>query len=144
MEPARQRVERRDELILGVRSGLVLSPRGMQIGVPLGRAAARPLRKPVPVVPVRGDRALLRLLEEVRRAFGSRVARNGERSDLLQQALPIPLHAVEPVYCHARAEPAAFDAAEGSRHVAPPRTRLDEEVLDPGNERAQVGRRAVR
>ena len=138
MEPARQGVERRDELILGVRSGLVRSPRGMQVGVPLGRAAARPLRKPVPVVPVRGDRALLRLLEEVRRAFGSRVARNGERSYLLQQALPIPLHAVEPVYRHARAEPAVFDAAEGSRHVAPPRTGLHEEVLDSENECAQI------
>ena len=83
MEPARQRVERRDELILGVRSGLIRSPRGMQVGAPLGGAAGRPLRKPVPVVPVRSNGTLLRLLEEVRRAFCTGVGGNGQGGDLL-------------------------------------------------------------
>ena len=74
VEAARQWIEHRNELLLGTRGGLVGDHSDVQVGARLGAAAGRPLPEPIAVVPVGRDRALFRLLEEVRRAPGRAVS----------------------------------------------------------------------
>ena len=63
---------------------------------------------------------------------------------LLEQALPVSLHAVEPFDCRVGPEAAVDDAAQRRRHLVPSRTRLHEKVFDAPDERAHVVRGAVR
>ena len=112
MEAAREWIEHRNELLLGTRGGLVGDDSDVQVGARPGAAAGRPLPEPIAVVPVGRDRALFRLLEEIRRAPGRAVGGNGERNHLLQKALAVPLHAVQPFDGHARPESAVDDAED--------------------------------
>src|SRR5262249_16428887 len=67
VEAAGEWVERCDELSLRSRRRLVGSKGGLQVGAAVGRPAALAARQPVAVVPIRGERGVHRLLEQIGR-----------------------------------------------------------------------------
>src|SRR5436189_6460747 len=114
---------------------------GRELGALAGWAAALAAREPVAVMPVGGERRMDRLLEQVGRAQRLLGVRDGQRGGLLQEALAVALHLVQPRDRGARRERAAGSAADrrGDRPAAV--LRLDEEVLELVDERPQLGTR---
>ena len=141
----RQRVEDCEELPLRPRRSAVGGAGCGEVGIAVARSAAvRPAGEPVAVVPVGGDRRLCGALKQIRRPQRLDAVGNGERGELLEEALPVALDAFELHERAARCEGAVEDAADRGRHGDATVARLLEDVLDLRRERVGRGvRRAA-
>src|SRR5439155_5815547 len=78
-------------------------PLSLHDALPISPARTLHLRpQPILVDPIGCDRRLTRFLQEVRCAQGRFAARHLERGELLEEALPVSLHAIESHRCGAR------------------------------------------
>src|SRR5262249_9965199 len=137
MEAARERVENGDEHLLCLRCTRVGGAGGRELRALAGPTAALAALDPVAVVAVRGERRMDGPLQEVRgaqRLFG---IRDSQRGGLLQEALAVALHLVQPRGGGSGRQCAAEGAADRRGDRPAPVLRLAEEVLELVDKRAE-------
>src|SRR5213080_4098667 len=139
VQPAREGIEDSDERLLRLRCRHVGGSRRLEVRTAVGWAAAFAAGEPVAVVPIRGERGVNRLLEQIRGVQRVLGVRDRERGGLLQQALPVALNAIQPCERRLRCQFAAEGAADCRRDGLAAFLRLDEEALQLVDERAKLG-----